>query len=82
MKHNVGRVIFAPPGLGPTFVNCASNDAYFYSAVDFCQNFTNAVRKWYETNKNDLTLQSNLPRLMQYHVGGFLPYVGGITVLG
>jgi hypothetical protein len=81
LKHNAARVIFALPG-STTFVDCKMNDAYFYSVVNFCQTFTLAVRDWYEKNKNDLILQSNLPRLMQYHEGGFLPYVSGVTVLG
>jgi hypothetical protein len=81
MKHNVARIIFALPGT-PAFTDCRANDAYFYSVVEFCQNFTTAVRGWYEANKAHPNVQSNLPRLMQYHEGGFAPYVVGATVLG
>ena len=82
LKHNVGRVIFAPPNPQQnTFVNCVLNDAYFYSSVEFCRNFTNAVSRWFEKNRNDPTVQANLPRLMQYREGGLKPYVSGITVL-
>jgi hypothetical protein len=80
LKHSVGRVIFALPGQ-PTFVNGVINDGYFYSVVDFCQNFTNAVYRWMEANKANATIQAAIPRLMQYRVGGFLPYVRGFTVL-
>lgn len=50
MTHSVARIIFALPG-SSTFINCASNDAYFYSVSDFCRNFTKAVREWFEKNK-------------------------------
>lgn len=80
LKHNVARVIFALPG-SVGFVNCIANDAYFYGVVEFCRNFTDAVYKWFESNRNDATLQANLPNLMQYRKGGLPPYVGGSTVL-
>ena len=81
LKHNVGRIIFALPGGSPGFVNCVANDAYVYSVVDFCKHFTDAVFKWFEANKNDANIQANIPRLMQYRVGGFAPYFHGLTVL-
>jgi hypothetical protein len=82
LKHNVARVIFSLPGPGAnTFVNCKANDAYFYSVVDFCRNFTNAVVNWLEKNKDNPTVRSNLSRLMQYREDGFPPYVVGTTVL-
>jgi hypothetical protein len=80
LKNNVARVIFALPG-GATFVNCRINDAYFYSVVEFCSNFTKAVNLWFETNKTDAAIQANIVNLMQYRVGGLLPYVAGATVL-
>lgn len=80
LKHNVGRVIFALPG-SMTFVNCQLNDAYFYSVVDFCRGFTDAVHRWMEANKSDATIQANLPKLMQYRAGGLPPYIVGATVL-
>jgi hypothetical protein len=81
LKHNVARIIFALPS--KTFVptNMILNDAYFYSVVEFCKNFTDAVRDWYDKNKDDINIQANLPRLMQYRSGGLLPYFHGATVL-
>jgi hypothetical protein len=82
LKHNVARVIFAIPDSGcNSFTNCRFNDAYFYSVVDFCRNFTNAVHRWFEANKMDATVRANIPNLMQYRVGGFAPYVIGPMVL-
>jgi hypothetical protein len=81
LKHNVGRVIFALPDQGSSYVNCQLNDAYFYSAVDFCRNFTAAVHIWFEKNKDNETVKSNLPRLMQYRVGGMKGYVEGETTV-
>jgi hypothetical protein len=80
LKHDVARVIFGLPG-AHTFVNCKMNDAYFYSAVDFCLNFTKAVHGWMEKNKENETVKAHIPRLMQYRPGGLLPYVQGATVL-
>ncbi|WP_353214701.1 hypothetical protein [Salinisphaera hydrothermalis] len=80
LQHNVERVIFALPD-GNSFQNCQIGDAYFYSVVDFCRNFTGAVDAWFETNKDATIVQQNLPKLMQYRVGGFAPYIGGATVL-
>jgi len=81
LKHNVGRVIFAlPDGTGNAFINCQMNDAYFYSAVEFCKNFTQAVFDWMEANKQSETVRANIGRLMQYR-NGFPPYVAGAMVL-
>jgi hypothetical protein len=80
LKHNVARVIFALPGKG-SLVNCRFNDAYVYSAVDFCKNFTQAVYRWMEKNKEDETVKANIVRLMQYREGGLRPYIDGMTVL-
>jgi hypothetical protein len=81
MKHNVGRVIFALPNSGFTIVNSQFNDAYVYSVVDFCRLFTEAVYHWFEANREDTTVNANLPRLMQYRPGGMPPYIVGPTVL-
>lgn len=83
LKHNVARVIFAIPELmgGNVFANGRLGDAYFYSVPQFCTNFTNAVFRWFEANRENETLISNLPRMMQYRTGGFPPYVDGATVL-
>lgn len=80
LQHNVGRVIFALPGMG-SLVNCQFNDAYVYSVVDFCGNFTEAVYRWFEANKTNSTIVTNLPRLMQYRMDGLPPYIVGATVL-
>lgn len=80
LKHNVARVIFALPGKA-TLVNCQLNDAYVYSAVDFCKNFTQAVYQWMEKNKENEMVKANTPRLMQYRPGGLSPYINGATVL-
>ena len=80
LKHSVGRIIFALPG-GPTFVNCRANDAYFYSAVEFCGYFTEDVHKWMEKHANDSIVQANMPRLVQYRQGGLAPYVSAQVVL-
>jgi hypothetical protein len=80
LKHNVGRIIFALPGRG-TFVNCQMNDAYVYSVVDFCRNFTKAAYLWFEQNRENETVKSNLPRMMQYRANGLPPYIVGMTVL-
>jgi hypothetical protein len=82
MRHNVARVIFRlPQPDGNNFVNCISNDAYFYSVVPFCGLFTDAVFRWADANRDHPRMVENLPRLMQYRYGGLPPYVGGETVL-
>jgi hypothetical protein len=82
LKHNVGRVIFALPNQqNNRIINSQSNDAYIYSVVDFCRNFTDAVAKWYEKNRESDIIKSNLPRLMQYREGGLPPYIRAATVL-
>ena len=82
MKNNVARVIFVPPNpKGHVLVNCQMNDAYVYSVVDFCMNFTTAVYNWLEAHRNDVNVQANLPRLMQYYPTGLSPYIQGMTVL-
>lgn len=81
LKHSVARIIFALPQNG-SFVNCKINDAYFYSVVEFCGNFTRAVYDWFESQRDNEIVQANADRLMQYRVGGLPPYIGGdITVL-
>lgn len=80
IDKTVARVIFMLPGSGG-FVNCAVNDAYLYSVVEFCENFTQAVQMWADKNKNDPIVISNLNRMMQYRAGGLAPYVVGCTVI-
>lgn len=76
-----GRVIFCPAGSEITFVDCSVNDAYFYSVVDFCKNFTDAVFAWLEKHRSDATIQANLDRLIQYRQHGLAPYVNGLPIL-
>lgn len=80
MKHDVGRVIFAPPGQG-TFTDCVLNDAYFYGVVEFCRNMTDAVFRWYEANRENPVVIVNSDRLMRYRPQGFPPYVVGMPVI-
>jgi hypothetical protein len=79
-NKNVDRVIFALPDKGFVPVNIKTGDAYFYSAVEFCKNFTDAVHDWFEKNKNNANVQKNLPRLVQYRPGGLLPYFHGVGI--
>lgn len=81
MKNDIARVIFMV-GSNSIFTNGKLNDAYFYSAAEFCKNFTHAVYKWIEANKGDANVVANAPRLMQYHPNGISPYVVGAKVLG
>lgn len=62
-------------------INCRANDAYLYSVVDFCKNFTVAVFAWSEANRKNPQLIANIPRMMQYHPRGLAPYIEGMTVL-
>ena len=50
------------------------------SVVEFCNNFTKAVHRWMEANKDTAVVRANIPRLMQYRQG-LRPYVDGATVL-
>jgi hypothetical protein len=81
LKHNVARVIFSLPQSPGNFVNCRINDAYVYSVVSFCKNFCDAVFHWCEANRDNENVKNNIPRLMQYRVGGLSPYIGGSTVI-
>ena len=81
LKHNVARVVFALPGGGIRLQNGRLNDAYVYSADEFCRNFMNAVRRWYDANKDDCNLAANLDRLVQYRAKGLAPYVIGVPLL-
>ena len=80
LQHNVGRVMFAISD-NTTYVDVRLNDGYIYSIVQFCCNFTEAVSLWFKTNEGNELLNERLPRLMQYRVGGFTPYIWGETVL-
>lgn len=80
LQHTVKRVIFALPGQ-PTVIDGKFGDAYIYSVTKFCANFTKCVEIWFENNNSNSILIANLPRLMQYRIGGFPPYIGGMTVL-
>lgn len=81
MKNNVGRIIFALPDSGLTIINSVMNDAYVYSVVDFCKEFTHAVYRWYESNRNDDNVKKNIGNLMQYREGGMAPYILGSTII-
>jgi len=80
LKHSVAKVIFMPSDAS-TFTNSRIGDAYLYSIVEFGKSFTKTVEEWFEKNKHDATVQSNLPRLMRWHPNGIAPYVTGSPVL-
>jgi hypothetical protein len=79
--HSVARVIFTLPHVAPTMINCKINDAWVYSAVEFCRNLCQAAHDWSEKNRDHPRMVENLPHLMQYRDGGLPPYIGGATVL-
>lgn len=82
LKHQASRVIFAlPDSRNNLFINCRSNDAYFYSVVEFCRNFTAAVEEWFDVHREDEPVKANLPRLIQYREEGLVPYIKGMRVL-
>ena len=80
LKHNIGRIIFLLPGQG-SFVNCQFNDAYFYSIVEFCKNFTDAAYHWYVKNHENDNMKRNIERMMQIRTEGLLPYVSGMSII-
>ena len=80
LKHGVAKVIFMP-SCDSTFTNSRIGDVYVYSIVEFCKNFIKTVEEWFEKNKNDATVQSNLPRLIRWHPNGIAPYVTGSPVV-
>jgi hypothetical protein len=80
LKHNVERVMFAIPG--PIGITGRMNDAYVYNVADFCKKFTDAVDAWYDRNRENENIKTNIPRLMQYRMKGMPPYVVGIPLLG
>jgi hypothetical protein len=82
LKHNVARVIFALPNGAVVLQDNIINDAYIYSAVEFCRNLTRAVFEWCEAHQADAIVQANLPRLVQYRRGGLRPYILGVDLLG
>ncbi|MEM6536356.1 MAG: hypothetical protein AAF668_01365 [Pseudomonadota bacterium] len=79
LKHEVGRVIFALDGA--EMVNCKFNDAYIYSAPNFCRNFTVAVHNWIQENYENSIFKENTKRLIQFHPNGLAPYLIGPTVI-
>jgi hypothetical protein len=79
MKHNIKRVIFVLPGRS-TVTSSKSYDAYLYSVVEFCKNFTDAVYAWAESRRNDPVIQTNMKSLMQYRGDGLAPYVQGRVI--
>jgi hypothetical protein len=80
LQKSVARVLFLLPG-GSTFVNCRANDAYLYSLIEFCNNFCQAARTWFEKNKNDVNVEKHIKLMMQVYPHGLHPYVGGTPVL-
>jgi hypothetical protein len=72
------RVVFALPG-SATFLNCIFNDAYFYSAEEFCRTAISAVREWITKKGEDPIVKANLPNLVRYHPNGLAPYAVGIS---
>jgi hypothetical protein len=80
LKHNVARLLFVPANSRAQFTDCKMNDAYVWSVDTFCSLLTAATARWFEKNKSNPTVQSNLPRLMQWYPNGLKPYIDGIPV--
>jgi hypothetical protein len=75
------RAIFALPGR-ITLKDCIINEAWVFSAVDFCQQAISAVRTWALAKRQDAVVLANLPRLVQVRPQGLAPYIVGQAVIG
>lgn len=64
LTHSVARVVFTVQG-GMT--DCMANDAYLYSASEFCMNLCKAAGIWFEANKTNPIVAANIARMMQYY---------------
>jgi hypothetical protein len=80
LQHDIKRVVFLLPGRG-TIINGQINDAYVYSAVDFCHDLMDIVRAWYETHSDDPNVVKNVPNLVRYRPDGMVPYIVGQAVI-
>lgn len=81
MTHGVSRVFFCVDDR-LAVSNCKFDDAYVYSAKEFCEYLIYAVQLWWETAKINPRVISNLPHLVKYHPTGEVPYRIGMPVLG
>lgn len=57
-------------------------DSYLYSVVGFCEDMTDAVRKWQVKNERDENFIANIGRLMQYRPPIHVPLSGLMPVIG
>ena len=81
-SQQFGRVLFTlPDGRGNTFHNNILNDALQFDSINFCHTIIQTVRSWFAAKKNDPTVQSNLPNLVQYRADGISPYMVGIPLI-
>ena len=73
-------VFMLPDGSGNTWHDCIANDAYLYSAEEFCKNIIGGVRDWFARHADDANVQANLPRLVQFILMAW-PLMSGAAVI-
>ena len=76
------RAVFLLPNpQGGRFRDCIMNDAYFYSADDFCREWLAGVREWVSKKGTDPQVAANSANLIRTHPNGLSPYVKGAAVI-
>lgn len=76
------RVLFTLPNTdNNVFHRNVLNDALNLDVVRFCRDMTQAVSQWYEAKQDDPNVQTNLPRLVQFHPQGLVPYLVGVPLI-
>lgn len=82
------RVIFMIPGFGVVMHRCrlannggSSESALTLDATQFCRDIMASVSDWYKATKNDPTVESNLPKLVQFRPNGLAPHIVGVPLI-
>ena len=75
------RVLLIPENKNIKIINCDINGDYVYNVKEFCSTIIGATKKWLDKNKDNVYIKDRMKDLLQYRIGGLLPYISGIDVI-
>lgn len=81
-KMQYARIVFTIPTQGNIILHKnIIDDALNIDVVAFCGDFIAAVRAWANSKHNDMNVQNNTLKLVQYRPNGLAPYIIGVPVI-
>ena len=83
-KSSYDRILISEPSpitCHNNIVGYEDNKILQINIENFCNDMISGARNWWDTNKDDKTIQENLKKFMRRYEEGFPPYIKGIPTI-